>query len=155
MTDNGPNFFASRYGLLLTQISCYQCKSTTPAAAVWTGDFQEHEDGEVLDAGEAALLSYVRWLDETATALVRAHAPWMHLAATQMSGVAYWANHCQACGAIQGDHFVRQVDGPYWPTNDAALSTLKFVPGAGSLRAVASTSQSSWMRQVEDACRRT
>jgi hypothetical protein len=47
----------------------------------------------------------------------------LRLAATKMSGMAYWANHCEACGAIQGDHYIHEADGPYWPQDDSALSS--------------------------------
>ena len=43
--------------------------------AIWVADFEEHEDGEVIDNGEAALLAYPEWLDEGATRLIRIHAP--------------------------------------------------------------------------------
>ena len=33
-------------------------------AALWVGDFKEQEDGEILDEGAAALLTYLECLDE-------------------------------------------------------------------------------------------
>ncbi|NIK63490.1 hypothetical protein FHR48_001002 [Xanthomonas arboricola] len=33
----------------------------------------------------------------------------------ELSGTTYWANRCEACGAIQGDHFVIGVNGPFFP----------------------------------------
>ena len=153
MTDSAT-LTASRFGLLLTNIRCYQCQASIPAAALWVGDFKEQEDGEILDEGAAALLTYVECLDDAATQLIQHHAPWMRLAATLTFGKTYWANHCQTCGAIQGDHFVREVDGPFWPQDEAALVALTFIPGVGTIQAVCGTSQSSWMTQVEDVCRR-
>lgn len=153
MTAPSPTLTAARHGLLLADIRCYRCHALTPVAAIWVGDFEEHEDGEVIGNGEAALIAYPERLDEGATQLIRKHAPWMRLAATKASGITYWANHCQVCKAVQGDHYVSGVDGPYWPQNDEALGRLTFVPGAGPLRAAGSSSQSSWMTRVEDVCR--
>ncbi len=154
MTDDEPILEAPRYGLLLAGIYCYSCQAHTPTATIWMADFQEREQGDVLDEGEAALLTYVQWLDPKAAELVTIHAPWLRLAATKMSGMTYWANHCETCGAIQGDHYVHEVDGPYWPRDDSVLARLTLVPGPGILRARGSASQSSWMSRVEDVCQR-
>lgn len=62
MTDVVPTLIASRYGLLLADIPCYHCQTTTPVAALWVGDFKEQETGEILDEGDAALLTYVECL---------------------------------------------------------------------------------------------
>jgi hypothetical protein len=123
-------------------------------ASLWIGDFQEEDNGEILDEGDAALLTYVEWMGDGAAQLIRDHAPGMRFAAAKTSGMAYWANHCLSCGAIQGDHYVHEVDGPYWPQHDANLAQLKFVPGQGAIRAKGQTSQSSWMERVESVCRR-
>lgn len=153
MTVASPTLSAKRHGLLLAEIRCYHCQASTSVAAIWMADFEERDDGEIVDSGEAALLAYPEWLDEGATQLIRTHASWMRLAATRTSGITYWANHCQVCGAVQGDHYVSGVDGPYWPQEDAVLAQLKFVRGAGPLWATGSTSQSLWMTRVEDVCR--
>lgn len=152
MTVANPNLSAARYGLLLAEIRCYHCEAPTPVAAIWIADFEEREGGEVIDSGEAALLAYPKWLDDGATVLIGTHAHGMRPAATWTSGITYWANHCRVCGAVQGDHYVGGVDGPYWPQNDGALARLRFVRGTGPLRAAGSTSQSLWMTRVEDVC---
>lgn len=154
MTVASPNLSAVRYGLLLAEIRCHHCETSTPVAAIWIAGFEERDDGEIVDSGEAALLAYPEWLDEGAAQLIRTHAPWKHVATTRTSGITYWANHCRVCGADQGDHYVSGVDGPYWPQDDAALARLQFVRGACPLQAVGSTSQSLWMRRVEDVCSR-
>lgn len=152
MTAPSPTLTAARHGLLLADIRCYHCQALTSVAAIWVADFEEHEDGEVIGNGEAALLAYPKWLDEGVTRLIRIHVPWMRLAATKTTETTYWANHCQVCGAAHGDHYVGGVDGLYWPQDDEALARPTFVRGAGPLRAVGSSSQSSWMTRVEDVC---
>ena len=153
MTVASPTLNAARHGLLLAEIRCYHCQAHTSVVVIWMADFEEYEDGAVIDSGEAALLAYPEWLDDGAIRLIQAHAPWMRPAATKTSGITYCANHCQICGAVQGDHYVGGVNGPYWPQDDEALARLTFVRGAGPLRAAGSTSQSSWMTRVEDVCR--
>lgn len=151
MAAPSPTLTAARHGLLVANIRCYHCQTLTSVAAIWVADFEEHEYGEVIDNGEAALLAYSEWLDEGATRLIRIHTPWIRLAATKTAGITCWANHCQVCGAVHGDHYVGGFDGPYWPQDDEAR--LPFVRGAGPLRAAGSSSQSSWMTRVEDVCR--
>lgn len=145
-----PTLTALRYGLLLAETACYHCQAITPTAAIWVGDYQEHdEEGELVDQDAAALLKYAVWLDEGATALFATHAPWVKLAPTQTAGLTYWANHCRVCGSVQGDHFVQGVDGPYWPEDEKAWVSLSYEPGIGPIRAVAEASRSVWMEQVE------
>ncbi|HEL5340017.1 TPA: hypothetical protein UOJ00_003014 [Stenotrophomonas maltophilia] len=152
MTTVHPNLSSPRYGLLLAEMCCHHCEAPTPVAAVWISNFEERDEGKVIDSGEAALLLYPEWLDEAATRLIRMHAPWRRLAATRTSGMTYWANHCRICGAVHGDHYVGGADGPFWPQDEAALERLRFIRGAGPLQAVGSTSQSLWMTRVEDVC---
>lgn len=148
------NLTGRRFGLLLGEMRCYHCHALTSVASLWIGDFQEIEDGEVIDEGDAALLTYVEWIDDNTAGLIRDRAPWIRFAPTKASGTTYWANHCAVCGTIQGDHYVHEVDGPFWPQCDADLAKLEFVSGQGEVRALGRTSQSSWMERVESVCRR-
>lgn len=145
---NQPTLTATRYGLLLAETTCYNCGDQTSTAVIWVGDHQELEDGELVDQDSAALLTYVEWLDERAVGLLKSHTPWLQPASTKASGMTYWANHCLACGSVQGDHFVQGVDGPYWFQDGAAWTGLAFVPGDGPIEAIAGASRSGWMEQV-------
>ncbi|ODT96582.1 MAG: hypothetical protein ABS82_03840 [Rhodanobacter sp. SCN 67-45] len=153
MAATSPTPTAASHRLPLVDIRCrYHYQALTSVAAIWVAHFEEHEDGEVIGNGEAALLAYPKWLDEGVTRLIRIHVPWMRLAATKTTETTYWANHCQVCGAVQGNYYVGGVDGPYWPQDDEALAQPTFVRGAGPLRAAGSSSRSSWMTRVENVC---
>lgn len=139
---------APTYALLLASIICWKCHATTPTAAVWVPSFVEIDEEGEREEGDAALLRYIQALNVGALKHVEDVAPWLKLARTQMAGISYLANHCSTCGTVQGDHFVFEPDGPYWPQDDAALARLEVVAGVGSLRAAASAAQSAWMQRV-------
>ncbi|MCF7220992.1 hypothetical protein [Marilutibacter chinensis] len=143
---------APAYGLLLGQTSCHFCHAQTPTAAVWVPSFEERDEEGVTDQGGGALLRYIEQLDESATAFVTGHAPWLRYASTRSSGQVYLAHHCTTCGALQGDHFVFSPDGPYWPQDDTQLASLRFIRGLGPLTAQASAGQSAWMDKVQEVC---
>jgi hypothetical protein len=58
MTACSPTQTVARHGLLLVDIRCYHCQALTSVAAIRVADFEDPEDGEVLDNGEAAILAY-------------------------------------------------------------------------------------------------
>lgn len=151
--DAAPSILrATAYGLLLGRTECHFCHASTPTAAIWVASFEEYDDEGVVDQGEGALFRYIECIDESATAFVAGHAPWLRFAATRTSGKTYLAHHCTTCGALQGDHFVFSPDGPYWPQNDVELARLTFVQGLGPLTAQASAGQSAWMDRVPVTC---
>ena len=143
---------APAYGLLLGHTECHFCHAPTPSAAIWVPSFEEHDDEDLVDQGEGAVLRYIERLDEDTAAFVAGHAPWLRFATTRTSGQTYLAHHCTTCGALQGDHFVFSPDGPYWPQSDVELARLTFVQGLGPLTAQASAGQSTWMDRVPLAC---
>lgn len=139
------------YGLLLADIACWKCKAQTPTAAIWVPSVVERNEEGDGDEEEAALLQYVQGLDALSLAYVQKVAPWLRPAYAQTSDTEYLAHHCVSCDALQGDYFVFNPDGPYWPQDDAAIALLKLVPGEGPLRAQATPSFSGWMSRIESA----
>lgn len=149
-----PELHAPRFGLLLGSIDCHLCQAPTPTAALWVSSYREVEEGEVIAAGDTALLRYVKQLDPSTLAFLQSRTPWLRMSATRTSGLTYLAHHCITCGSVQGDHFVFSPDGPYWPEDDFALARLKLIPGGGTLKAQATAGESAWMWRVEEVCHR-
>lgn len=134
-----PNLRAPGYSLLLSQTACYYCSVATPTVALWVPSFEEidEEDEEVAVYDEPALLKSIEALDTQAQGILEVHAPWLRLAVSHTAGFAYWANHCRTCGALQGDHFLFGVDGPYGPQSEDQRMALERIDGLGALEAVA------------------
>lgn len=90
-----------------------------------------------MTSDEPALLKSVKALDSQAQIFIQARAPWLRLAKSCTAGFAYWANHCQTCGALQGDHYLFGVEGHYGLKTEEQLMALDRSDGFGSLEAVA------------------
>ena len=146
---------AESYGLLFGERACDACRQRMPTVALWVPSYKEHDDEGLARRGGPAVLNYIEWLHSPVHEHLEQLAPWVRLAPTAMSGQTYLVHHCSTCGAIQGDHYVFGVDGPYWPQDDKALARLRFVPGNADLSARAAASESSWMDLVEQVASRS
>lgn len=110
----GSSILAPNFAVLTTKHECWTCAAVVPVSALWVPSFVERfDDSEELSIPDPAVLRYVESLNLPATQHITAAAPWMQMATTKGSGTRYLANHCQACGAIQGDFHLYGVDGPF------------------------------------------
>ncbi|CEE46283.1 conserved hypothetical protein [Xanthomonas citri pv. citri] len=145
-------FSAPGYALLQATMQCWKCAKATPVTTVWVPSFVDNEGVEEPDdepeIGGTAILGYIKALDSGTAAHIQAVAPWLKPGRSKTASATYWANHCEVCGAIQGDHSVRGVDGPFFPQDQAGVDALKVIAGCGPLSAQASASQSGWMDLV-------
>lgn len=134
-----PNLHAPSYALLFSQISCYRCHALTPTVAIWVPSFDEVDevDGDMSTFNDPALLRNLEFVDAATLECLRANSPWMQVAYTQTSGTTYLAHHCTTCNALQGDHYLFEVGGPYGPQSEDNLRALRRIEGAGPLSAVA------------------
>ena len=39
--------------------------------------------------------------------------------ASRTAAMTYYANHCEHCGVLIGDHYLREPDGPFWPMSES------------------------------------
>ena len=109
-------------------------------------DFADVEDPEdEPDAGDAAILHRIQDWDDQVAAHVREVAPWLKPGHSETANANYWANHCRACGVLQGDYFVMGVNGPFFPQFRAEADALELIPGRGPLNANATAAHSGWM----------
>lgn len=84
-------------------------------------------------------------LDDESREAWQGAAPWIHLSATKTSQMSYIHNACEHCGAAQGDWYLAEPDGPFFPTRPEAIEMITVAWQDGQLRTVASVGQSSWM----------
>lgn len=141
--DHGVS--ATAFAVLRAAMPCWKCSELTAVAAIWVDadlSGQAYGDGP-------ALLTYIESLNPEAMEQVFALAPWMRIASSAAAKRVYLANHCVRCDAIQGDHFVHGIDGPFFPQTEEGIARIHVNAGIGPLRADADVSQSSWMGQVE------
>jgi len=140
----GEPIAADAFAVLRASMSCWKCSATTPVSAIW---INEDLSGQAYGEGPA-LLKYIEFLEPGAMEQVVALAPWMRMTASGTARRTYLANHCTGCGALQGDHFVHGVDGPFFPHTSVDVANIRVHAGHGSLNAHAECSQSSWMERI-------
>ncbi len=141
-----PNF-----AVLTTRHNCWTCREQVPISALWVPNFLEHfDDGEELSIPDPAVLRYVESINFPAAQHISAVAPWMVMATTKGSGTRYLANHCQACGAIQGDFHLFGVDGPFGLVALEKRGTEHISVHAVDcpIEAVAGIAQATWIDQI-------
>lgn len=139
------------FAVLVSEGKCWKCAELTAMAAIWVPSYTEIEAdvGHHQKRTEHAVLHYVGGLSEEVHRQVLAVAPWLRYTHTEGAGTPYLANHCQRCGAVQGDWFVFGVDGPFFPQTKAEIDQIKVVPGEGTLHANASAATSGWMDDIK------
>lgn len=147
-------FAAPSYALLQSTMPCWKCGQVTSVSTVWVPSFINTEDVEdpkdEPEAGGASTLLYIQALDDLVAAHVREVAPWLKLGPSGTANATYWANHCQACGVIQGDYFVLGINGPFFPQSRTEADALQSIAGRGPLAANAASSQSGWMNWIAE-----
>lgn len=151
---SSPHILAGHFGLVFGQTRCQFCNAIMPTAAVWVSSYEERDEEEEASTGGPAILRFTEWLDEAALNQIHTLAPWLRFAYTRTSCTTYLAHHCTTCGALMGDHYVHSPEGPYWPHDDTALASLRFLPCRGALQARSCPGESSWMERVESDCSR-
>lgn len=135
---------ANTFAVLRGSMPCSKCGEPTPVAAIW---IDQDLSGQSYGDGPA-LLKYIGSLNSETMRQVLALAPWLRMAASATAKAVYLANHCVPCGAMQGDHFVHGVDGPFFPQTEEDLARIQVIAGEGHLQAEAECSQSGWMKQI-------
>lgn len=142
------NLKAPSFALLQASMACWNCGSGTLVTAIWVPRLTEFDEEGELEVADAAVLQYVESLDAAAEAFVVQAAPLLRIGRSQTAGVNYWANHCSHCDALQGDHFVMGVNGPFFLQSRDELASLTVHSAGSGLRASAGYSESGWMSWV-------
>ncbi|MBN8884489.1 MAG: hypothetical protein J0I77_02105 [Rudaea sp.] len=105
---------------------------------------EQLDDGEWERREERTLLSYIESINAEAATGISAIAPWMKMGRSETADTSYLANHCEACGALQGDWFLSKLDHAFFPQDLEAARRLAVRPVAGHINVEASLSWSSW-----------
>lgn len=112
--------------LLTGQGRCHACGEGTRLFALMAlPPFEVPDDDEEL-AGEGGLmLSYIDQMPMPLAVQISAQTQdrWRS-DYSRTARWGYWMNHCEACDAKQGDHFVHGPEGPFWPYTDAEMDAI-------------------------------
>lgn len=141
-----PTLRADRFAILTAPAARHACNQPLVVSALLVPAYVECDEvGEEWgNADESALLTYVEVVDEATRTAWIARAPQIVPAASKTAGLTYLANVC-ACGALQGDWYLTQPNGPFFPLDDADIDAIDVRWVDAPIEARAGTSRSSWM----------
>lgn len=141
-----PTLRAQRFAILAAPTVCHACNQPLVVSALLVPAYLECDEAgtEWVNADESALLNYVERIDETTRKAWTALAPQIVLATSKTAGLTYFANVCP-CGALQGDWYLTQPNGPFFPLDDSDIDAIDVRWVDAPIEARAGTSRSSWM----------
>lgn len=145
------NVRAQSYMVARTSMRCWHCGlSTRLLALVVPPNHEILDDQPAADDGREsapdewqrasfnAVLFYVEELPDGVENRLRQLLPSFRLAHSAATQSSYWANHCEQCGALLGDHELHcEPEGAFIPSNEAAATIIELVEVAEPFTAVA------------------
>ena len=143
-----PTFYVAH-----TDSRCWHCGLPTHVLALAMPNSHETLDAEAQSGAEKggesasvewqranvhALLFYVQELAEDVQYRLNHLLPSFRLAHSPATLNSYWANHCEHCGALLGDHELHcEPDGAFVPSSEAAAANIRLLLIEAPFEAVA------------------
>jgi hypothetical protein len=136
------NVRSKTYYVARTKVRCWHCGSSTGVLALAVPDGHEtlDEDAQAdADGGRIpsdawqpananALLFYVGWLPDAVQGRLNQLSPLFRLSPSAATLSSYWANHCEHCGTLLGDHELHcEPDGAFMPASEAAAANIQLL----------------------------
>jgi hypothetical protein len=120
---------SGRMQLAVSSVDCWTCgKPTSVFALIVPAGGTAIDDGDDGESGLVTELTALNEVEQVGAELgtkLATQAPTFRLDTSKTLGAMYWMNHCQACGAKIGDHFLhRESDGPFFSSELYAAGAL-------------------------------
>jgi hypothetical protein len=146
------NVRSQAYYVARTQGRCWHCGLSTRLLALAIPDHHETLDGDTqADAGcgepasnawqpanANAFLFYVGHLPDGVQCRLIQLSPFFRLAHSPATLSSYWANHCEHCGTLLGDHELHcEPEGAFMPSSEAAAAHIQLLQVPEPFQAVA------------------
>jgi hypothetical protein len=140
LTD--ANVRSQTYYVARTRVRCSQCGSPTGLLALAVPDDHETRDEDSpADAGGGestkdawhpsnanAFLFYVGSLPDGVQGRLNQLSRFFRLAHSADTSSSYWANHCEHCGTLLGDHELHcEPEGAFMPSSEAAAANIQLL----------------------------
>jgi hypothetical protein len=134
------NVRSQTYYVARTSARCRHCGLSTRLLALAMPHNHETLDGDAqpdTDCGEPAsdawqrsavnaILFYVERLPDDVQDRLNRISPFFRLAHSAATLNSYWANHCEHCGTLLGDHELHcEPDGAFMPSSEAAAANIQ------------------------------
>jgi hypothetical protein len=146
------NVRSRTYYIARTNVPCWRCGSSTGLLALAVPDAHETLDDDPqadADGGAPApdawrlantdaFLFYVGWLSDGVRDRLNQLSQFFRPAHSAATSSPYWANHCEHCGALLGDHELHcEPDGAFMPSSAAAAANIQLLHVQEPFQAVA------------------
>jgi hypothetical protein len=134
------NVRSHTYYVARTNVRCWHCGLSTRLLALAVPHNHETLDGDTqadADCGDSAsdawqraavnaMLFYVERLSDDVQDRLNRISPFFRLAHSAATLNSYWANHCEHCGTLLGDHELHcEPDGAFMPSSEAAAANIQ------------------------------
>jgi hypothetical protein len=134
------NVRSHTYYVARTHVRCWHCGLPTRLLALAMPHDHETRDGDTqadADGGDPAsdawqraavnaMLFYVERLPDDVRDRLNWISPFFRLAHSAATLNSYWANHCEHCGTLLGDHELHcEPDGAFMPSSEAAAANIQ------------------------------
>src|SRR5277367_1701758 len=130
-SPNDANVRSESYFVASAEARCWHCSSPTRVLALAVPQSHEFLDDESDGwhcAGGSAFLFYVARVPDPVRDRLSTLSRFFRLAASPATLSAYWANHCEHCGALLGDHELHcEPEGPFMPSSEAASARIRLL----------------------------
>lgn len=142
-----PTLRADRFAILTAPAICHACTAPMAVSALLVPAYVRRDEHEWIAVDDSALLTYVEAVDESTQSQWTIRAPQIMLAASKTASLTYLGNVC-SCGALQGDWYLTEPGGPFFPLDDAGVAAIRVEWVEAPIAARAEASMSSWMDRL-------
>ena len=126
------NVRSQSYFVARASTRCWHCKSLTRVLALALPRGHETLDPDAAEAWHYAnvnaLIFFVERLTEDVRSRLDGLSQYYRVSRRSATQSAYWANHCEHCGEVLGDHELHcELDGAFMPSSETAASNIQLL----------------------------
>lgn len=145
----------SPVSIALNNSNCYKCRNKTAVISLASNNFyylntDENEDEKWFRADELSFFSMPVLIDNELVSKINKLFPNYKIAYSKTAESSYWANHCEHCGALQGDFFLHsEPGGAFFPLEIEEYKQLTFITISSKFD-VEINADYSWLSNADD-----
>ena len=123
----------SPVSIALNSSDCYKCANKTAVISLASNNFyylntDENEDEKWFRADGLSFFSMPVFIENEIAGKIKRLFPNYKIAYSKTAESSYWANHCEHCGALQGDFFLHsEPGGAFFPLEIEEYEQLTFI----------------------------
>ena len=123
----------SPVSIALNSSDCYKCANKTAVISLASNNFyylntDENEDEKWFRADGLSFFSMPVCIENELAGKINRLFPNYKIAYSKTAESSYWANHCEHCGALQGDFFLHsEPGGAFFPLEIEEYEQLTFI----------------------------